>query len=251
MAKNIEKKGSILSSKKQYSIQNLRAKLFNENKGSTLDKINSFTKFSGRQNIAKLIAQYELINLTKNVLGDIIEGGVYHGSGLMGWANLVVSLEPYNYQCKIIGFDTFKGSTGVNVKDNTSDKTKRREREYNANNYKDILETVKIFDMDRPLSHIKKVELVKGDISKTIPKYLKSNKQQTIRILHLGMNLYLPTKNALKYFLPIMSKGSIVAIDGINHATPGCLEALKEKLDLNKIELKTFDYYPNFTYFKI
>ena len=46
MAKNIEKKGSILSSKKQYSIQNLRAKLFNENKGSTLDKINSFTKFS-------------------------------------------------------------------------------------------------------------------------------------------------------------------------------------------------------------
>lgn len=251
MNKNIEKKGSILSSKKQYDIQDLRAKLFDNSKGNTLDKINSFTKFSGRQNIAKLIAQYELMCKTKNVLGDIIEGGVYHGSGLMGWANLSVSLEPYNYQCKIIGFDTFEGSTGVTSKDNTSDKTRRREKEYNANNYKNILDTIEIFNMDRPLSHIKKVEVVKGDISKTIPSYLKKNKQQTVRILHLGMNLYLPTYNSLKHFLPRMTKGSIVAIDGLNHATPGCLEALKENIDLSKINLKTFDYYPNFTYFTI
>ena len=55
----------------------------------------------------------------------------------------------------------------------------------------------------------------------------------------------------LKYFLPKMAKGSIVAIDGLNHATPGCLEALRENVDLNKIELRNFYYYPNFVYFKI
>ena len=65
------------------------------------------------------------------------------------------------------------------------------------------------------------------------------------------MNLYLPTHNSLRYFLPRMTKGSIVAIDGLNHATPGCLEALKKNIDLSKINLKTFDYYPNFTYFTI
>jgi hypothetical protein len=129
--------------------------------------------------------------------------------------------------------------------------TRRREKEYNANNYTDILNTIKIFDMDRPLNHIKKIEVVKGDISKTIPSYLKKNKQQTVRILHLGMNLYLPTYNSLKYFLPRMVKGSIVAIDGLNHATPGCLEALKGNIDLTKVNLRTFDYYPNFTYFTI
>ena len=43
----------------------------------------------------------------------------------------------------------------------------------------------------------------------------------------------------------------IIAIDGLNHATPGCLEALKENIDLNKIELRNFDFYPNFVYFKI
>ena len=65
------------------------------------------------------------------------------------------------------------------------------------------------------------------------------------------MNLYKPTYYCLKYFLPKMSKGSIVAIDGLNHAAPGCLEALKENIDISKKNLKTFDYFPNFTYFQI
>tara|TARA_B100000902_G_C27123709_1_gene819998 strand:- start:227 stop:982 length:756 start_codon:yes stop_codon:yes gene_type:complete len=251
MKKNIEKKGSMLSSKKQYGIQDLRASLFDKSKGSTLDKINSFTKYAGRQNIAKLVAQYEMLMMTKNVLGNIIEGGIFHGSGLLGWANLAVSLEPYNYQCKIIGFDTFTGSTGITSKDQTLSNIKRREKEYNANNYNDILKTIEIFDLDRPLNHIKKIEVIKGDISKTIPLYIKKNKQLTVRILHLGMNLYKPTYHSLKNLIPRMSKGSIIAIDGLNHATPGCLDALRENLELSKIKLKTFDYYPNFSYFII
>ena len=251
MKKKKEKKGSIFSSEKQYKVQDLRANFFNSSSGDLIDKINSFTKYSGRQNIAKLIAQFELFRETKNILGDIIEGGIYHGSGLMGWANIAVSFEPYNYQCKIIGFDTFQGSTGVSKKDQTSNKTQRREKEYNANNFKDIHEAIKIFDLDRPLNHFEKIELVKGDIAKTVPEYVKKNKQQTVRILHLGMNLYKPTYTCLKYFLPRMARGSIIAIDGLNHATPGCLEALKENIDLNKIELRNFDFYPNFVYFKI
>ena len=59
-----------------------------------------------------------LIEMSQNKLGDIIEAGIYYGSGLMGWANIIASLEPYNYQCKIIGFDTFTGSTGVTKFDN-------------------------------------------------------------------------------------------------------------------------------------
>ena len=65
------------------------------------------------------------------------------------------------------------------------------------------------------------------------------------------MNLYKPTYHSLKNLIPRMSKGSIIAIDGLNHATPGCLDALRENLELSKIKLKTFDYYPNFSYFII
>tara|TARA_B100001564_G_scaffold359075_2_gene379563 strand:+ start:474 stop:1226 length:753 start_codon:yes stop_codon:yes gene_type:complete len=249
--KNTEKKGSLLSSAKQNIYRDLRSKYFDSSTGNTLDKINSFTKYTGRQNIAKLLAQHELFNQTKGILGDIVEAGVNHGSGLFGWANIAVSLEPYNYQCKIIGFDTFKGSTGVTKKDLSNLNILRKEKEYNVNNYKDILRAIEIYDNDRPLNHINKIDIVKGDVSKTIKNYVQRNKQQMIRILHLSMNLYKPTYYCLKYFLPLMSKGSIVSIDGLNHATPGCLQALKENINITKVKLKTFDYYPNFTYFEI
>ena len=55
----------------------------------------------------------------------------------------------------------------------------------------------------------------------------------------------------LEVFLPRMSKGSLVVIDGLNHATAGCYRALKEKINLNKIHLKNIDYFPNYTYFEV
>ena len=101
MKKNKEQKGSILYSKKDLSVFDRRADYFNQSKEKGIDKLNSLTKFSSRQNIAKLLAQYEIFNITKGVTGDIIEGGVYFGSGLFGWANIAISKEPFNYQCKI------------------------------------------------------------------------------------------------------------------------------------------------------
>tara|TARA_Y100000591_G_scaffold316502_1_gene325170 strand:- start:1049 stop:1804 length:756 start_codon:yes stop_codon:yes gene_type:complete len=251
MKKNIEKKGSLLSSLSQRTLGKKRSDLFKNSKGSLEDKINSFTVYSSRQNVAKLIAQYELVKETKNVLGDIIEAGVYYGSGLMGWANILASIEPYNYQCKIIGFDTFEGSKGVTKKDLIYKRIQRRDGEYNANSFNDLKKSIDIFNEDRPLAHLDKVKLVKGDIVKTSKIYAKENPAQAIRILHIGMNIYKPTFHTLKNFLPKMSKGSIVAIDGLNYATGGCMTALREIINTNDFELKTIDYYPNFSYFKL
>ena len=251
MKKNIEKRGSLLSSKNQMSLNEKRSKLFKKSNGTIEDKLNSFTKYASRQNIAKLIAQYELLRLTKNVLGDVIEAGVYYGSGLMGWANILASVEPYNYQCKVIGFDTFAGSKGVTKKDQVYSKILRREGEYKANSFNDINMSIEIFNQDRPLSHLEKVKIIKGDVINSSKNYIKKNPSQCVRILHISMNIYKPTFYTLKNFLPLMSKGSIVVIDGLNYATGGCMSALKENLNIKKIKLKTLDYYPNFTYFEL
>ena len=48
-----------------------------------------------------------------------------------------------------------------------------------------------------------------------------------------------------------MSKGSVVVIDGLNYSTGGCMQALKKTIDIKEIKIQTFDYYPNFTYFKL
>ena len=62
------------------------------------------------------------------------------------------------------------------------------------------------------------------------------------------MNLYKPTLIALKNFLPRMRKGSIIAIDGLNHATAGCMDALNEATKNKNYKLQNFDFYPNFTF---
>jgi len=245
MIKNSEKKGSILYSHEKLNLDDERVKYFNNSVGTIHDKINSFPRFASRQNIAKIIAQYKLVELTKDKLGDIVEAGVYFGSGLMVWASIAASLEPYNYQCKILGFDTFSGSKGVSKIDQLNKKLKRKEGEYKARVYKDLQTSIKIFNDDRPIKHLDKIKLIKGDIAVTSKKYVKENPDMNIRILHLGMNLYKPTYEALKSFYPCLSKGTVVAIDGLNFAAGGCMVALKKIFKIKSIELKTFDFYPN------
>lgn len=246
-----EKQGSLLNSKKQFDLNKSRVEYFDKSHGTSINKINSLTRFMNRQDAAKLLAQNELIHKTKGVLGNIIEGGVYFGSGLMGWGLILATLEPYNYQCKVIGFDTFKGTSGVSKQDQTNKKFKRYNGEYKAETYEDLLKSIKLFDVDRPLNHIEKIKLVKGDVSKTSKKFIEEYPECTARILHLSMNIYKPTFDMLNVFLPRMPKGSLVVIDGLNHATAGCYKALKAKVNLNKVELKTIDYFPNYTYFAI
>ena len=115
MKKNLERKGSLLGSKSQRTLNQKRADLFINSISPIDDKLNSFTPYVSRQNIAKLIAQLEMVRLTSGILGDIVEIGLLW-LWVNGLGNMVTSLEPYNYQCQIIGFDTFTGSKGVSQK---------------------------------------------------------------------------------------------------------------------------------------
>ena len=58
------------------------------------------------------------------------------------------------------------------------------------------------------------------------------------------------TKVALKYFLPRMPKGSIIAFNEINNQYwPGETITLLEKFkDLNKIRIEKFEFDPNIAY---
>ena len=192
MKKNIEKKGSMLSSKKQYGIQDLRASLFDKSKGSTLDKINSFTKYAGRQNIAKLVAQYEMLMMTKNVLGNIIEGGIFHGSGLLGWANLAVSLEPYNYQCKIVGFDTFTG---------LPESWRSYPRGYFSNNG-----NVPNINDERVIWH-------KGLVEDTITELPSELILNNSLLIIFDLDLFKPTMHCINYLRKYLKSGDLIYFD--------------------------------------
>ena len=82
---------------------------------------------------------------------------------------------------------------------------------------------------ESPASHFKRHELVVGDASKTIKKYLKSNQQTLISLAYFDMDIYRPTKDCLKAIKPFLTKGSIIGFDEPNSKDfPGETIAIKE-----------------------
>jgi hypothetical protein len=66
----------------------------------------------------------------------------------------------------------------------------------------------------------------------------------------MDFDLYEPTKIALEYFIPRMSKGSILAFDEINEKEwPGETRAMVETFgNLNKLEIKKFHFDSNISF---
>jgi hypothetical protein len=179
-----------------------------------------------------------------------MECGVFRGAGLMSWAQLSAIYEPVNYHREIIGFDTFSGFPDIDDVDKASKRNVNvRKGGIAADSYNELKKIMKLYDSNRFLSHIKKVKLIKGDFLKTGPEFLKKNKHLLIALLYLDFDIYKPTKEALKIFLPRMPKGAILAFDEINNPDwPGETIALLEVLNLNKHKLRQFYYEPNISY---
>ena len=113
----------------------------------------------------------------------------------------------------------------------------------------DIKLSIKDYDKNRFINHISKIELIKGDATKTIPQFLRKNKHLLISLLFLDFDIYKPTFIALKYFLPRMPKGAIIAFDELNNKHwPGATMALLKKFNINKYKINNFQFEPNISY---
>ncbi len=215
-----------------------------------LDKLCTFSKYVPRQDMTKFLARFEVFKKVLNVHGSVIGCGVYKGQGLLSYAKFSSILEPINHQRRIIGFDTFKGFPSMSNGDKYSTHSYSKEGGLSSKGIKkELLQCIELYDMDRALSQIPKVELVEGDVKKTIPKFLKEHPQTLVSLLVLDMDIYEPTLIALKHFLPRMPKGAIIMFDEANsQAFTGETVAMLEKLNLNKYKLERFTYEPNISY---
>jgi hypothetical protein len=220
---------------------------FKNSKLSETQKLQAFTKYVRRQDLSRFLAKNELFKLQLDKPGSIVECGCYSGGGTFTFAQLSAIYEPYNHTRKVIVFDTFEGFPSLDIKDSNSS------REYSEGDLfvsDTILEELSIgislFDRNRPLSHISKIELQKGDATLTIPKFLIENPHTIVSMLYLDFDIYEPTLCAIKNFIPRMPKGSILAFDELNAKSfPGETLALIDSLGVNNVEIKKtiFDSY--------
>ena len=211
-------------------------------------KLDNFTKYIRRQRLTRLLSLYEIFKKILVVKGSIVECGVYKGFGLMTWANMSAVLEPTNLTRRIYGFDTFEGFPEVSEKD--LNEIMRPERgQLFANSYEELNELIKIYDSNRFLGHVNKVQLIKGDVVKTIPEFISNNKHLVVSLLFLDLDLYEPTKVAIDSFFPRMPKGAIIAFDELdNPIWPGETMALLESLGINKLKIERIEFDPYIGY---
>jgi len=220
------------------------ANIFSKNNKSISIKLDNFPKYVRRQTLTRFLALYEIFKKVLNVKGSVIECGVYHGFGLMTWAKLSSILEPLNLTRRVYGFDTFNGFNEITTKDHTTvgDVFKGQ---FKSNSYEELSELIDIYDSTRPLGHISKVKMIKGDASKTIPTFIKKNQHLLISLLFLDFDLYKPTRVALEEFLPRMPKGAIIAFDELdNPLWPGETIAMLDLFKENKLRIQRSEFDP-------
>ena len=105
--------------------------------------------------------------------------------------------------------------------------------------YTDIKKAIGLFDQNRFLGHMKKIDIIKGDVIETLPDFLDKNKELLISLVHMDLDLYKPTKFVLEQILKRMAKGSIIIFDELNHPDyPGETIALLETLNINNCTIK-------------
>lgn len=217
---------------------------FTKDKGSVLNKIDAFPKYATRQSIAKFLTKYELFRQILHINGAIVEAGVLHGGGTLAWAKLSSIFEPTNHTRKVIGFDTFDGFPSIHQKDKKgNDGSLTKVGALKGSTYNSVKKAISIFDENRPLNHIPKVELVRGDISQTAPKYIKENPHIVVSMLYLDVDLYEPTKVMLQNFLPKMPKGALLVFDQLNAKMfPGETLAVDEIVGLKNLKINRFSF---------
>ncbi len=217
--------------------------------GTNLDKARNFAKFVPRQTLAGFLAKQEIFRRILNVHGAIIECGVHLGGGLMTWAQMSAIYEPVNHVRRIIGFDTFAGFPELTPEDEGHNLPFTQKGGLATNAEADLRECIRLFDLNRPLGHIGRVQLVVGDATETIPRFLAANSHLVVALLYLDFDIYKPTKVAIETFVSRMPKGAVIAFDELDQEYwPGETLAVQETLGIRNLRIERFPYTPQISY---
>jgi hypothetical protein len=224
------------------------AQIFESSADSVAERLDTFPRYVRRVPLKRFLAMYEIFKRVLPVKGSIVECGVFRGFGLMSWAKLSAILEPENLTRRIYGFDTFEGFPAI-ARQDTSAFASSNPGDLRASSEEELQQLIEQYDRDRYLGHIPKVELIKGDIVETAPRFVLERPHLLVSLLFIDCDLFEPTRAALQAFVPRMPKGAVLAFDELdNPIWPGETLALLETLGLRDLRLERIDWDPYIAY---
>lgn len=199
------------------------------------DYENAFYWFSHPSRLAKMLAHYDLYKMIVDLPGDILEFGVYKGTSLVRLATFREILET-NFSRKIIGFDAF-GKFPRESLTLQSDLNLISLFEESGGDGLSDMEVKSVFD----LKNISNVDLVKGNVFETLPKYLEENPALRISVLHLDMDVKEPTDFVLKELYSRIVPGGLIILDDYC-AVEGESLAIDQFLREHKLKLRKLSH---------
>ena len=198
----------------------------------SFDYENSFYLSCDNSRIGKILTHYELLKLSSNIPGCVIECGVFKGISLIRLATFLKLLKSNK---KIIAFDAFGKHPTTKI---SSD---HKRRKILLSEGKDGISEKQLTGILKRKGLEKNIKLIKGDITETVPKYLKSNPKLKISLLNLDVDFYEPSMSILKNFYPRLSKHGILMLDDYG-VWDGETMAVKQYFKGKKIKIRKSSY---------
>lgn len=196
---------------------------------------NNFYLSCDNTRLSKILAQYELFKMAKNLPGAMVECGVFKGTSFVRFAGFRDLFgNPFSH--KLIGFDTF----GSYPETNFEEDKKYRDNFIQAAGEQSISKK-QLFEVLGTKGIDKNVELVEGDVMKTVPRYTKKNPHLKISLLNLDTDIYEPAFTILNYFWPRIVRGGILILDDYG-AFPGETKAVDEYFKDQDVKILKFPF---------
>ena len=189
------------------------------------------------ERLRKLLVRYDLFRISLDVPGDIVECGVFKGTGLMLWLKLLHIYCPGSIK-QVIGFDVFTSYAKTSESFEAEQVEEFiRESRFQGVTIDELYEKVDAMRLDR-----NKCELIAGDIRKTAPKYLATRPGFRISLLNLDLDLEEATSAALEAFWPRVVRGGVVIFDEYSVSRWTESNAVDRFFAGKSVELKTLGW---------
>ena len=177
------------------------------------DVLRQWPAYVMRRDVPRFLSHYELFKKVIDLPGCILDLGVWKGTSLFTWSNLMETFVPFDRSRKIYGFDTFEGLQQFSDKDGADDSSVQKETSGYLATEEEVQAMVDIHNSDNMIAGTKRVNIVVGDIKDTIPTFLDSTPGLRISLLHFDMDLYEPTKVGMELLYDLVLPGGVVCFD--------------------------------------
>lgn len=171
------------------------------------DAFNTFIMSPDKKVFDKLMSKHYFLELTKSIPGDVVELGVFRGSGLFAWVKMLGFL---GLNRNVYGFDIFDSDllvSGISTQDRDVMTSLFERRGFDPVGYEEILQN-KI-----EVLGITNVDLISGDIFNSLPIFLENNPGFRASVVNFDLDTEEPTYFALTQLWDRLVVGGVFVFD--------------------------------------